>query len=160
MSSMQAAFNSAPRARRLIGRVVVGALAGLCSLCGLGCEPAPVTLRLTLAEGLGPPSFVRFVFALEDGTVIEEGPIPREGLATERFVEIPPRVSFSIDVIGCLRGEREACEDPLSFVGRGCAGPFSRERDTPLDIEIELLPTVEGNAACPIAPSASAAAAR
>jgi hypothetical protein len=157
MSSTPAGFNSEPRRGRSPGRFVIGVLAGLCTPCGLGCEPAPVTLRLTLAEGLGPPSFVRFVFALDDGTVIEEGPIAREALSTERFVEIPPRVSFSIDVIGCLRGEREACEDPLSFVGRGCAGPFSRERDTTLDIEIELLPTTEGNAACPLAPTPASA---
>ena len=104
MSSTPAGFDSGLRRGRSPGRVVIGVLAGLCMPCGLGCEPAPVTLRLTLAEGLGPPSFVRFVFALDDGTVIEDGPIAREALATERFVEIPPRVSFTIDVIGCLRG--------------------------------------------------------
>jgi hypothetical protein len=133
-------------------RRLVDVAAGLLALLSVGCEPAPVTLRLTLAEGLGPPAFVRFVFALEDGSVIEEGPVARGSLETERFAAIPPGVSFSIDVIGCLRGEREACDDPTSFVGRGCAGPFSRERDTTLDIEIELLPTADGNAACPIAP--------
>lgn len=157
MSSTPARLSRPPRSGTtrtgsLKRQGVVVAAAGLLALLGASCEPAPVTLRLTLAEGLGPPAFVRFVFALDDGSVIEEGPVARGALETERFVAIPPGVSFSIDVIGCLRGEREACDDPTSFVGRGCAGPFSRERDTTLTIEVEMLPTADGNAACPIAP--------
>jgi hypothetical protein len=121
-------------------------------IAGVGCEPPPVTLKLTLADGLIAPDFVRFVFHLEGGDAIEQGPFSRASLPSERFVEVPPFVSFSVDVIGCLRGVREECEDPTSFVGRGCAGPFSRERDTELLIEVELLPTADGNAACPISP--------
>lgn len=117
-----------------------------------GCGPPPVTLKLTRAEGLAAPEFLRFVFHLEGGDTIEQGPFSRGALDAERFAEVPPLISFSVDVIGCLRGVREECEDPTSFVGRGCAGPFSRERDTELLIEVELLPTAEGNAVCPISP--------
>lgn len=121
-------------------------------VAAVGCEPPPVTLKLTLADGLAAPDFVRFVFHLEEGDPLEHGPFSRASLPSERFAEVPPFVSFSVDVIGCLRGVREECEDPTSFVGRGCAGPFSRERDTELRIEVELLPTADGNAACPISP--------
>lgn len=117
-----------------------------------GCGPPPVTLKLTRAEGLAAPEFLRFVFHIEGGDTIEQGPFSIGSIETERFAEVPPFVSFSVDVIGCLRGVREECEDPTSFVGRGCAGPFSRERDTELLIEVELLPTAEGNVACPISP--------
>jgi hypothetical protein len=117
-----------------------------------GCGAPPVTLKLTRTPGLAAPDFLRFVFHLEGGETIEQGPFSRNSIEAERFAEVPPLVSFSVDVIGCLRGVREECEDPTSFVGRGCAGPFSRERDTELLIEVQLLPTAEGNAACPISP--------
>lgn len=117
-----------------------------------GCGPPPVTLKLTRAEGFSAPQFLRFVFHIEGGETIEQGPFSIGSIETERFAEVPPLKSFSVDVIGCLRGVREECEDPTSFVGRGCAGPFSRERDTELLIEVQLLPNAEGNAACPISP--------
>lgn len=131
----------------------------VCSAClpllllSVGCGEPPVTLRLRRDPALlVSPQFVRLVFAVQDGEPIEQGPFSLAVLAGERFAGIPPGVSFSVDVIGCLRGVREECEDPISFVGRGCAGPFSRERDTELLVDVVLLPTEQGNAACPIAP--------
>jgi len=133
--------------RALACAVVVVGLGGLA-----GCGGPQVTLTLTRNEGLAvAPEFVRFVFHMADEDV-EAGPFGITAIPAESFAAVPPPVSFSIDVIGCLKGVREECEDPTSFVGRGCAGPFSRDRDTDLAITVELLPTVEGNALCPIAP--------
>ena len=89
---------------------------------------------------------------IEDGDTIEAGVFNVEAIPDESFAAVPPRTSFSVDVAGCLELDPKACEDEAGFVGRGCAGPFSRERDTELAITVELLPTAEGNAVCPVAP--------
>ena len=136
-------------------RAVCSPVLGLSALLAVvGCGEPPVTLRLTRDPAiLVAPPFVRFAFPVEGQEApIEQGPFSAAALDSVRFVEIPPNLSFSVDVIGCARGAREECEDPLSFVARGCAGPFSRTRDTELLIDVVLLPTDQGNAACPIAP--------
>lgn len=132
--------------------VVVGVL-GVVLGAG-GCAEPQVSLRLTKSDALAiAPEFIRFVFPVEGQDPIEEGPFSQNGIGGERFAAIPPGVSFSVDVIGCLQGDRPSCEEETSFVGRGCAGPFSRERDTELIIDVVLLPTAEGNAQCPIPPA-------
>jgi hypothetical protein len=118
-----------------------------------GCSPPAVTITLKPAENLvAPPEFVRFAFPVKDADVEEAGPFGLQNIPDEAFAAVPPGVSFSVDVIGCLSNDRAECEDPGSFVARGCDGPFSRQRDTELAIEIVLLPAVEGNAVCPVAP--------
>jgi hypothetical protein len=120
---------------------------------GVGCAEPQVSLRLTKDPDLAiAPEFIRFVFPIEGRDALEEGPFSKAAIDAERFAAIPPGLSFSVDVIGCLQGDRASCEEETSFVGRGCAGPFSRERDTELVIDVVLLPTAEGNEACPIPP--------
>lgn len=139
------------RALTRAGRGAAVACAVVTGLAG-GCGGPQVNLTLTRSEGLAvAPEFVRLVFHMQDSTV-EAGPFGLQSIPDESFAAVPPPVSFTVDVIGCLRNAREDCEDPTSFVGRGCAGPFSRDRDTTLDISVELLPTAEGNARCPITP--------
>ena len=138
-------------AARLAGALVV--VASVASL-GAGCADPQVSLRLTKDPDLAlAPEFIRFVFAIEGQDPIEEGPFSKNAIAGERFAAIPPGLSFSVDAIGCLQGDRASCEDETSFVGRGCAGPFSRERETELVIDVVLLPTIEGNENCPIPPA-------
>ena len=141
MASMSAAFES-------LCVVVLTA----CAVCSCASEPQ-VTIAVTRNEALTvAPSFLRFSFPVKDSDTIEAGVFNVEAIPDEAFAAVPPRVSFSVDVAGCLELDPKACEDEAGFVGRGCAGPFSRERDTELAITVELLPTAEGNAACPVAP--------
>lgn len=123
-----------------------------CAVCSCANEPQ-VTIAVTRNEALTvAPSFLRFSFPVKDDDTIEAGVFNVQAIPDEAFAAIPPRTSFSVDVAGCLEIDPAACEDEAGFVGRGCAGPFSRERDTEFTITVELLPTAEGNAACPIAP--------
>ncbi len=118
----------------------------------VGCGGAQVEIALSKSDALAiAPEFVRFVF-LHRGDDIEAGPFGVRAITAESFAAIPPNTPFSVDVIGCLSNVRDACEEPDSFVGRGCAGPFTRQREQALQIDVELLPTAEGNALCPIAP--------
>ncbi|HEY1100591.1 MAG TPA: hypothetical protein VGF99_16740 [Myxococcota bacterium] len=98
------------------------------------------------------PEFFRFVFPLEEGDPVEAGPFTTTSLPRNAFVAVPPLLSFSVDAIGCTSIVREECEEPGSFIARGCAGPFSRERDTELVIEVTMSSAVDGNARCPVAP--------
>ena len=145
MASMSAVFER-----------VGSALATACVAAGLAssCASEPqVTIVVTRGADFAiTPEFLRFVFLLEAGDPIEAGPFPIAAVPRNAFVEVPPLVSFSVDVIGCTSNLREECEEDGDFVGRGCAGPFSRERDTELEIEVELLNTADGNARCPVQP--------
>lgn len=142
------ASTSAACSKRL-GPGLVVVVAGV-----VGCASEPqVTIAVTRSEALAvAPSFLRFSFPVKDGDTIEAGVFNVQAIPDEAFAAVPPRASFSVDVAGCLELDPKACEDEAGFVGRGCAGPFSRERDTELAITVELLPTAEGNAACPIDP--------
>jgi hypothetical protein len=117
------------------------------------CQSPGVVLVLRPADGLaGPPDFVRFVFESAEGDEHEVGPFAFANIPAEDFAGIPPGVSFAVDVIGCLTNDPAECVDPGSFVVRGCRGGLSRTRDQVLEVEIEILPAVEGNAVCPASP--------
>ncbi len=121
---------------------------------GVGCaNETLVSIVLTRDESLTvAPEFVRFVFPLKEDADVEDGPYAIDNVPDGAFVAVPPRISFSVDVIGCLENNIATCQEPLDFVGRGCAGPFSRERDTALEIEVVMQSTAEGNARCPVDP--------
>ena len=138
-------LNRAPSLAIAIAVVVVTALAG--------CGGPQVIIELSASPDLlALPDFVRFAFPTAEGDTEEAGPFGLTSVPAEAFAANPPGVSFSVDVIGCLSNDRAECEDPGSFVARGCDGPFSRAREDTLEISIELLPAVDGNAACPVSP--------
>ena len=126
--------------------VVAAAVGG----CG---NDTQVSIVLTRDESLAvAPLFVRFVFEVKDDEAVEDGPFAVDSVPDNAFVGVPPRASFAVDVIGCTQNDRETCEEPADFVGRGCAGPFSRERDTELVIDVVMFSTALGNERCPVEP--------
>lgn len=124
---------------------MAGLVAGACV-----SEPQ-VNIALERSEDLVlAPDFLRFAFHTKDDVI--ETPITATGAAPRNaFLEIPPTVSFSIDVIGCPSNVAEECEEPAQFIARGCDGPFSRSRDQePFSVTIVLEPPAVGNADCPV----------
>jgi hypothetical protein len=132
----------------------VRAAAILIALVGAGCGSEPqVTIAITRSDALDvAPDFLRFSFPVKGGDTIEAGVFNVDAIPDEAFAAIPPGTSFSVDLAGCLSLDPAACQEPTEFVARGCAGPFSRRREDQLAIAVELLPTSEGNARCPVAP--------
>ena len=129
------------------------ALVVVAAACAGCANDTQVSIVLTRDESLAvAPLFVRFVFDVKDGEAIEEGPFSIDSVPRNSFVGVPPRESFAVDAIGCIGNDRESCEEPADFVGRGCAGPFSRERETELVIDVVMFSTALGNARCPVDP--------
>lgn len=137
---------STPRACRSVGAVAVGALLAL----GVACQPQ-LTLVLVRADDLAAtPPFVKLLIRqLDEQQADQFGPFSVRAFPDEQLAPVPPGSPFYIDVIGCQTGRAEECEDPASFVARGCSDILTLERDSSERVEILVHSAAEGAALCP-----------
>ena len=123
----------------------------------LACDPQ-VNIVVNRGDSLDaefPIATMGFVFRL-NGTLEDpllEGPFDTNAPPSSDFVEVPPDVEFSLDVVGCT--DAASCTSEALLIARGCQGGFVRGRDETLDIEIVVEKTEIANPLCPIEDPAS-----
>lgn len=125
-------------------------LAGLTLAVASACQPQ-LTLTLVRADDLAatPPYVKLLIRQLDEPQADQFGPFAVRAFPDEQLAPVPPGSPFYIDVIGCQTGEAAECEDPSSFVARGCTAVISLERDSAEVVEVQVHGAAEGDALCP-----------
>lgn len=138
---------STPRACE---RVVRALLASLALAGGAACQPQ-LTLSLVRADDLAatPPYVKLLIRQLDEPQADQFGPFAVRAFPDEQLAAVPPGSPFFVDVIGCQTGEGAECEDPSSFVARGCTAVITLERDSAEVVEVQVHGAAEGDALCP-----------
>ncbi|MBI1949549.1 MAG: hypothetical protein HYS27_27935 [Deltaproteobacteria bacterium] len=129
------------------------AVALVCMVAALGagaCQPQ-LTLVLVRADDLAatPPYVKLLIREIAETQADVFGPFEVHSFPDEQLAPVPPGSPFYVDVIGCQTGAAAECEQATSYVARGCSGVITLERDSAVELEIQVHSAAEGATICP-----------
>ncbi len=131
-------------------RALVRGLGAAAVLLAAGCQPQ-LTLVLVRASDLNAtPPFVKLLIRqLDEQQPDVFGPFDVRTVPDEQLAPVPPESRFYIDVIGCQTDAAEECQATTSFVARGCTDVMTLERDSVVEVEVQMHSAAEGATICP-----------
>lgn len=125
-------------------------LGALAALAATACQPQ-LTLVLVRASDLNAtPPFVKLLIRqLDEQQPDVFGPFDVRTFPDEQLAPVPPESAFYIDVIGCQTDAAEECQETTSFVARGCTDIMTLQRDSVVEVEVQMHSAAEGATICP-----------
>jgi hypothetical protein len=121
------------------------------AVASVGCAPQLEIVLVKDPALANVPGFVKFQMGERDKApeVQEFGPFDTFAIPDEQFAPIVPNTEFFIDVIGCVDGVPDSCNEPAEFNARGCTPYITLGRDEVRTETITVKGAVEGDAECP-----------